>query len=200
MGDTDSPQVQETAPAPTEAPSPLVWAAFIFACLTTAGSLGLSRLLQYLDGRHIKACLLCGYQRTYILSVVAVLGLGLFLRAARPRYLSLYALPMALAAVGVSLFQNYMEFTGIVECPKGFLKLGSAPNQALVAQAILFGILLVDALRQRAERPRGSFLAAVVFGLGLTLASLIANPAEVPAWDYPDKEPDICRTPYHGPK
>ncbi len=195
-------------------------AAFIFACLTTLGSLSLSRLL------HIKACLLCGYQRTYVLSIVAVLGLGLYQRGAGVRKVGLFALPMALAALGVALYQNYLEWTGVIECPAGFLGqlkggglkflhvlnadvierpawfpgLGSAPNQALVALAILFGLIVADVWQQRHEAPRGSITAAVVLGLGLTWASLIANPAEVRGWEGQPKEVDICRTPYHPPQ
>src|SRR5262249_4224484 len=123
MGDPESPPVQESAPA--SGPSHLHWAALIFACLTAVGSLVFSLLVR-VEGNRLRSCLLCIYQRTYVFAIVALLATGLFLRQRRA---ILFALPLALAAVGVSLFQNGEELLGIVECPKGLLGLGTVPNQ-----------------------------------------------------------------------
>lgn len=54
-----------------------VWCAFVVATIALAGSLLLSLVLG------LKACPLCFYQRTFIMSLVGVLGIGLLTGAGR---------------------------------------------------------------------------------------------------------------------
>src|SRR5947209_7051199 len=54
------------------------WAALAVAVAGLGGSLFLSL------GMHLKACPLCFYQRTFAMSLVAVLGMGLLAGVARP--------------------------------------------------------------------------------------------------------------------
>src|ERR687887_446681 len=79
---------------PGAAVSVWTWAAFVVAAVGLAGSLFLSL------GMNLKACPLCFYQRTFMMSLVAVLGMGLLVAAARPGRLALLALPLATAGLG----------------------------------------------------------------------------------------------------
>src|SRR5437588_24591 len=76
----------------------LVRSALAVAVLGTVGSLLLSL------GLGLKACPLCFYQRTFMMSVMAVLGMGLVLGSERPGRLCLLALPLAVAGLGVAMF------------------------------------------------------------------------------------------------
>src|SRR5262245_57474276 len=90
-------------------------AGLVVAVAGLAGSLLLSL------GLNLKACPLCFYQRTFVMSLVAMLGLGLAARAARPARLLLLALPLAVAGLGVALFHVRLEWAGKLECPDGLL-------------------------------------------------------------------------------
>src|ERR1700736_6488930 len=79
------------------APLSLVWPALLVALLALAGSLWLS------IGMKLKACPLCFYQRTFVMGVVAVLGIGLLTGQRYRAVLNLLALPMAVAGFGVAV-------------------------------------------------------------------------------------------------
>src|ERR687886_605295 len=111
--------------------SPWLWAALAVALAGLAGSLFLSL------GMGLKACPLCFYQRAFMMSLVAVLGMGLLAGAARPGRLALLALPLATAGLGVALFHVSLEVRGKLECPRGVLGLGTAPQQSLAAFALV---------------------------------------------------------------
>src|SRR5690242_8659304 len=98
----------------------LTWAALAVAAAALAGSLYLSM------GMALRACPLCFYQRTFVMSLVAVLGMGLATRLA-PATLALLSLPLAVAGFGVALFHVFLEITGTLVCPAGVLGLGTAP-------------------------------------------------------------------------
>src|SRR4051795_13328130 len=87
-----------------------VQTALVLAVAGLAGSLLLSL------GMGLKACPLCFYQRTFMMSIVAVLGMGLLASVSR---LGLLCLPLAVAGLGVALFHVSLETTGKLECPKG---------------------------------------------------------------------------------
>src|SRR5438132_4407502 len=106
------PQVEASAGSWT-------WAALLMSLVALAGSLWLS------IGMQLKACPLCLYQRTFVMGVVGVLATGLLTGARRVEIL---ALPIATAALAVGVFHEYLELTGKLECPKGILNLGSAPQ------------------------------------------------------------------------
>jgi hypothetical protein len=133
-----------------------------------------------------------------MMSLVAVLGMGLLAGAARPGRLPLLALPLAIGGLGVALFHVSLEVRGKLECPQGVLGLGSAPQQSLTLFVVLTALLAVDLLHRSQQRPV-PWLAAtvsVVLGALLAVASCIANPpGQRPDPESYRKPPDICRPP-----
>jgi disulfide bond formation protein DsbB len=175
--------------------SPWAWAALAVALVGLGGSLSLSLLLG------LKACPLCFYQRTFVMSLVGVLGVGLLSGAARAARLGLLALPLATAGLGVGLFHIFLEGRGVLECPAGILGLGTAPQQSLVVFLVLFALLLADALAGPARAGRGgALLGAIVLGALLAVGSCTSNPPMPGAPREPYVgPPEICRPPYRGP-
>ena len=174
-----------------------IWAAFALALAGLAGSLFLSL------GMNLKACPLCFYQRTFAMSLVAVLGMGL-LTGVRPNHLGLLALPLAVAGLGVALFHVRLEITGKLECPRGVLGLGTAPKQSLAVFAVLF-LLLLGGVLSGEPAGRGKWAAlfgGVVLGALLAVASCTSNPPPPapPKAPYADPHPEICRPPYRPPQ
>ncbi len=173
--------------------SPLTWASLVVALVVVAGSLWLS------IGMNLKACPLCFYQRTFAMSVAAVLGVGLFAGIRPASWLSLLSLPLAAGGLGVSLFHVYLERAGALECPPGVWGIGSAPQQALAALAILFALLLADVIRGRkhATHPWAALAGSIVVGGLLTFASIRSAPPAPPAPTSPYDQPlEMCRPPY----
>jgi disulfide bond formation protein DsbB len=170
-----------------------VWLALGLSALTLGGSLFLSL------GMNLKACPLCFYQRTFVMCLLAVLGMGLLVGAAPPSKLALLALPLSIAGMGVAAFHVWLESSGKLECPAGILGLGSAPLQSLTAFVLLTVLLTLGVLVE--TKPANSSWAwpivAVVLGLALAFASCIANPPPPAAPPKPyDKPPEICRPPH----
>jgi len=190
----DSPVGPRSVAVETGGSSGLLWAALAVASGTLAGSLALSLVLG------LKACPLCFYQRTFAMGLMGVLGMGLVAGVGRAERLSLLALPLATAGLGVALFHVSLELRDKVECPRGIFGLGTAPQQSLAAFVVLFALLLVDALRSPKPDagPWIALVAAVVLGALLAVASCIANPPPppTPTEAYPKKQPDICRPPF----
>ncbi len=174
----------------TRTVSAWLWAALIVALVGLAGSLFLSL------GMNLKACALCFYQRAFMMSLVAVLGMGLAVGMGQAGRLSLLALPLTIAGLGVAVFHVYLEASGKLECPRGVLGLGSAPQQSLGVFVVLLILLLGDGLRGSLPALAGG----IVLGAVLAVGSCIANPPPVPRTSpWPDPIPDICRTPYRSP-
>src|SRR5437879_819950 len=116
------PEIPVSSPR-SEPNPPVTWAAFTVAGVGLAGSLFLSL------GMELKACPLCFYQRAFVMSVFAVLGMGLFAGTPYAGRLSFLVLPLAVAGLGVALFHVYLETAGKLECPEGLLGWGTAPKQ-----------------------------------------------------------------------
>jgi disulfide bond formation protein DsbB len=179
-------------------PKILTWLALLVAILASAGSIYLT------VGLKRQGCPLCFYQRTFALSVLGVLVMGVLTGLGRSAPLSLLALPLAVAGLGVASFHVYLEWTGKLECPAGVFDVGSAPAQSLVAFLALFVLLAYDALRWAG---RVSFLYGpamlVALGLGGVFAwgcVLSAPPLpEPPPKPYAEK-PNVCRPPYVEPQ
>ena len=182
-------------PESDAAASGWAWAALSAAVAGLAGSLYLSL------GMNLKACPLCFYQRTFMMSLVAVLGMGLLAGAARPGRLPLLALPLAIGGLGVALFHVSLEVRGKLECPAGLLGLGTAPQQSLTIFVVLTGLLIVDLLHgsSTGSVPWVRLTAAVVLGALLAWSSTIANPPSkpLPPEEYA-KPPEVCRPPLKG--
>jgi disulfide bond formation protein DsbB len=170
----------------------LTWAALLAALGGTAGSLYLSL------GMGLQPCPLCYYQRSFIMGVAAVLLMGLLTGASRVAPLSLLALPLGAAGLGIAGFHVYLEKIGALECPGGILGVGSAPQQSLGAYVVLAFLLLADALR-RGGGPVVRFIAlllALVVGGGIAYGCIVSVPPPVqPLKAYPGP-PTVCRPPY----
>jgi disulfide bond formation protein DsbB len=197
LPNTATPPTDHTPPAPQagSVASVLVWAALVVSALGLAGSLYLSLWMG------LKACPLCFYQRTFMMSLVAVLGVGLVTGTGRGGRLTLLALPLATAGLGVALFHVGLEATGKLECPEGIRGWGTSPQQGLVAFLVVFASLFVDALWSikigTARAP--VVIGVLVLGALLAVGSCTANPPMPPTPSVPYKAaPDICRPPFHG--
>jgi hypothetical protein len=171
----------------------LTWAALIVSLAGLGGSLFLTW------GMALKACPLCFYQRTFMMSLVAVLGMGLVAGALYPGRLGLLALPLATAGLGVALFHVWLEVSGKLECPKGLLGLGTAPVQSLTLFGLLFVLLVADVWLGNPARPATWIIVGggVVLGVLLAAASCTSNPPMVrPAPETYSRPPEVCRPPH----
>src|SRR5262245_9773959 len=150
-------EVSLAAPSPRAAPLSLVWPPLVVALGALGGSLWLS------VGMSLKACPLCFYQRSFVMGVVAVLGVGLLTGKRHWGVLNLLALPLAVAGFGVALFHEYLELTGKLECPGGVLGIGSAPQQSLAALTVLLALVVLGVVRGRnaGECPAAASVVAV---------------------------------------
>jgi disulfide bond formation protein DsbB len=184
-------------PAPAAGADRWAWAALAVSIAGLAGSLALSWVLQH------KPCPLCFYQRTFMMGLVAVLGMGLLAGAARPERVGLLALPLAVAGLGVASFHVWLEVTDKLECPGGMLDLGSAPKQSLATFAVLCVLLLGSVLAGHTpgSGTAAALAGAVVLGALLAAASCTSNPPmpPAPAEPYKKSAPDICRPPFRAP-
>src|SRR5258708_33498049 len=90
--------VSRTSPSIHTAPVSAVCLPLLVALVALAGSLWLS------VGMGLKACPLCFYQRTFVMGVVAVLGIGILTGERHRAVLNLLALPSAVAGVGGAHF------------------------------------------------------------------------------------------------
>jgi hypothetical protein len=152
----------------------------------------------------LKPCPLCYYQRTFAMALVGVLGMGLVTGAGQAGRLSLVALPVAVAGLGVALFHVWLEATGKLECPQGVLGWGTAPQQSLAAFGLTAALLVGAAVRGPAPWPGRwpAVIGGVVLGGLLALAACTSNPPMPvpPEKPYPKKPPDICRPPSRTPQ
>jgi len=163
--------------------------------LGVAGSLWLSM------GMNLKACPLCLYQRTFVMAVAGVLITGIFTRYCCSSILLLVALPAAAGGLGVAAFHEWLEVTGVLECPAGIFGAGSAPQQSLGMFVVLTIALLLGVCQGKGERGFGppAIAAAIVAGLLFAMGAVPSAPPMPPAPTTPYEKPlDICRPPYHS--
>jgi hypothetical protein len=132
------------------------------------------------------------------MGVIAILVVGLFIRDLNPRVLGLLALPLAVAGLAVAGYHVFLEQTGVLECPAGVLKIGSAPVQSVTILGVLTLILILEQLGQRTVIA----LAATVILGGMLAFSAVrsAPPAPAPTRAYPvPVDEDGCRRPFEPP-
>jgi hypothetical protein len=166
----------------------------VVALVALAGSLWLSM------GMKLKACPLCFYQRTFVMGVIAVLGVGLLTGPRHRAVLNVLTLPLVVGAFGVAVFHVYLELTGKLECPAGVLGIGTAPQQSLAVLIVLLALVAVGVARsgQVGEPHRAVAGAAVVLGLLLAWGAVASSPHMPPAPTQAYTTPlDICRPPFH---
>jgi len=173
------------------------WLALLVSAVAVAGSLWLSL------GMNLVACPFCYYQRTFAMCAFGVLAVGLLGGAPRGSVLCLLALPLAAGGLGVAGWHVYLEATGKLECPKGILEIGTAPQQSLVAFAILTIPLLLGAMAGY-RNPAGGVAPArtcfaIIVALVLGGASAVGCVLSTKAFKLPreafDGAPTICRPP-----
>jgi Disulfide bond formation protein DsbB len=185
--------LSRTSPSPNAVPLSCVWPPFLVALLALAGSLWLS------VGMGLKACPLCFYQRTFVMGVVAVLGIGVLTGQRHRGVLNLLALPIVVAGVGVAVFQEFLEQTGKLECPGGIMGMGTAPQQSLVVLVVLLVLVAVGVVRSGIVGEGHLLAAAAALAMGLLLAwgAVVSAPPMPPAPTKAYEAPlEICRPPY----
>lgn len=182
-------------PTPGVRRPPLIRLPLTLALVALAGSLWLS------IGMELKACPLCLYQRTFVMSIVAVLFAG---AASGGRFgigPVLMALPLATAGLGVAGFHEYLELTGALECPPGIWGIGTAPQQSLAAMVLLMVVLVAGIARydHSHERSESALVAGVALGLLLAWAAVLSAPPmpKTPTTAY-EQPLDMCRPPFRG--
>ena len=162
------------------------YAAIILAAIGTVGSLYLS------IGLGLKACPLCFYQRTFMMSVLAVLTLGLLVDRSQESFLCLLSLPLAVAGLIVAAFHEYLVISEKLECPAGMFGLGTAPFQSL-AWFIVLTISVALGIGARL----GPAIGGIVLGSALAAGCVTSAPPmpSLPAKPY-DQPLEICRPPF----
>lgn len=176
-------------------------AAIAFAAIGTGGSVFLS------IGLGLKACPLCFYQRSFVMAVFVVLGLGRFLERSRPGLICLLSVPLAWAGLGVAAFHEYLVLTGVLECPPALFGIGTAPAQSLVVFTALAIAVTAGAWCGRHESPRQracTLFVAVMLGAVMEGACVKSSPPLPPvptaAYDSVKQPLDTCRRPFNVPK
>jgi disulfide bond formation protein DsbB len=172
-----------------------VFPAFAVAVLALAGSLWLSM------GMALKACPLCFYQRTFVMGVVAVLGIGMLAGSRHRPVLPILALPLAVGGLTVAVFHVWLEVRGRLECPAGVMGVGTAPQQSLAVLAVLTVLIAIAAVRAgRAGESRSATVVGALLGVMLGVASIVSSPPlpPVPAMAY-ETPLEMCRPPF-GPQ
>ena len=172
-----------SVPSRAEEPSIWLWAAVLASLVALAGSLYLS------IGMGLRACPLCYYQRTFVMGVTAILVVGMFAKDLRPGVLSLLALPLAVAGLGVAGYHEFLVQSGALECPHGVMEFGSAPQQSLAILAVLTVLLTVDQMRQQALP---AIAGAMVLGALLAFGGIMSSASACPNYEKLLNE-DMCR-------
>ncbi len=165
------------------------WAqiALAIAAIGTVGSLYLSL------GLGLKACPLCFYQRTFMMSVLAVLGVGWLVERSRGDFLCLLCFPLGVAGLGVAGFHEYLVVAGKLECPGGILGLGTAPFQSLAVFVVLAVVMAAGSMKNW-----GAIAGSAVLGLALAWSSVASAPPLPPVPAKPYETPiETCRPPFN---
>lgn len=161
-------------------------AALLVALCGAVGSVYLS------VGLGLKACPLCFYQRSFVMSAAAVLIVGLAKDRALASLLALVCLPLSMAGLAVAGFHEYLEQVGKLECPPALANLGTAPQQSLALFVVLTLLLWIAARRHAAAA-----VGATVLGIVLAWASIASAPPMPPTPTKPYEQPlDMCRPPF----
>jgi disulfide bond formation protein DsbB len=189
----ESDQESSQPSSPAIVPASLVWLSLLVALLATLGSLWLS------VGMGLKACPLCFYQRTFAMSILGVLGIGVLTGTRHRNVLNVLSLPLAVGGFGVAAFHVYLELTGKLECPPGVMGIGTSPQQSLAVFLLLLVLVAFGVLRAGTfGEPRLAVsLAALVLGLLFAVGAVIsAPPMPGPPTKAYETPLEICRPPY----
>lgn len=179
--------VETVEPVPPLRPerSVLLWnvLALLIALAACTGSLWLSLAMD------LRACPLCFYQRAFVFGAAAVLLMALLTDARNSPTVSLLALPLASAGLGVAAWHVYLERVGILECPEGIYGVGTAPQQSLTVFVLLVVVLAIGSIR------RPAMVVGLVLGVLLAAAAVKSvHPVKLPA-ELLEGPIKICRPP-----
>jgi disulfide bond formation protein DsbB len=189
----ESDQESSRPSSPAIVPASLVWLSLLVALLATLGSLWLS------VGMSLKACPLCFYQRTFAMSILGVLGIGVFTGTRHRNVLNVLALPLAVGGFGVAAFHVYLELTGKLECPPGVMGIGTSPQQSLAILTLLLVLVVFGVVRAGTfGEPKitvsiAAFILGVLFAFGAVVS---APPMPGPPTKAYETPLEICRPPY----
>lgn len=86
--------------------SALPYVAWVIALVAAAGSLFFSEVMQ------LPPCVLCWYQRIAMYPLIFIIGTGILLRDGR---MKIYALPLCLAGLAISIYHNLLYYGFIPE-------------------------------------------------------------------------------------
>jgi disulfide bond formation protein DsbB len=188
-----------TADLRTNSTTKFLWISLVLSIIAVAGSLWLSL------GMQLKACPLCFYQRSFAMSVMAVLLIGLWAGVRPSTTLGLLALPLATMGFCVACFHVYLEVSGKLECPKGIFGLGTAPTQSAFILGLLFISVLASVFQRNSDSKANHVsvfvkaIAGIVLGAGLAYSAWKSVPPPAPAPTKPyDQPPEICRPPFRA--
>jgi disulfide bond formation protein DsbB len=183
-----------TQSVPPARPAPnlkILWTrlALFVSVVGVVGSLYLSL------GMELKACSLCFYQRAFIMSVAAILALGLYMPGIPAAVLTPLALAPAAAGGWIAVVHVYLDATGVLECPIGVTGFLVAPQESLVVYLLLMIFLLIDLFHQNRYVMRG--IGAILIGYVLASTSMKATPpGREPTAPYQTPKIDECRKIY----
>ncbi len=111
-------------------PWPLLLAAWLLALLATGGALFLGEVMG------MTPCVLCWYQRIAMFPLVLILGMAVY---SDDRRGALYALPLALAGVGLAIYHSLL-IAGYI--PAAWIPCGAGASCANQKVDILNGLQL----------------------------------------------------------
>lgn len=186
-------QARAASDSAQDTPLGLVWSSFLVALVALLGSLWLS------VGMNLKACPLCLYQRTFVMGVVGVLGVGLLAGRRHRGVLALLALPAAVGGFGVAAFHEYLELTGKLECPGGVVGVGTASQQSLAVLSLLLALVVLGAVSnaRKGDTRWGAGVGAVALGVLFAVGAVAsAPPMPAPPTKAYETPLEICRPPF----
>ncbi len=174
----------------TSSPAPdlkILWTrlALFVAVVGTLGSLHLSIQME------LKACPLCYYQRSFIMAAAGILAFGMFLPGVPAAGQTVLALVPAFAGGAIAAYHSYLEFTGVLECPKGVTGVLVAPRESLLVYVLLLAALLGDLFQRGVYVMQG--IGAMLLGLVFCI-SCARSVAPLPP-EAPGSELKGCRKP-----
>lgn len=175
------------------------WIAFAAAISGVIGSISLSVVLK------LRACPLCFYQRAAVMATACVLLVGLPAAPQQAPLLCLACWPIHVTGLGVALFHVWLVQRQILECPRGFSGLGTAPHQSLLffllaALPLLLGV--DDGFELLGLGSLVGFVATTLLGLVMAYLGILSSPSPPPVppkgYDPVNQPLDTCRPPFRG--
>jgi disulfide bond formation protein DsbB len=171
--------------------------ALLLSAGAAAGSLYMSL------GMGLQPCALCFYQRAFAFGLVGVLATGILVFRDQGAKLCKVALPVAVAGLGVAGFHVWLGWTGwprdgatsYLACPMGIEGIGTAPQQSLVAFAVITLVLFIGGIGEVGASGRGgaALIGGLLLGAAGAVGSLVANPPMADPKPLPDKPLVTCQ-------